>query len=307
MPASSTTLVFPLDPQEIARLHALLEARGMSFSQVPYAHWRASQGKTNVTAYLSGKTCFQGAEAQAWAEAFLPEQRPATPAAKESALESALKGSPDMFTPHAGIDESGKGDFFGPLAVACAYTDALTAAKLLDAGVRDSKAISSDQQTLRLDTLIRQLLPRRFALVTISPEKLNQLHARHGNLNRILAWAHARALESLLELAPDCPRAISDQFGKGNLVQRALMERGQGILLDEHPKAEADVAVAAASILARAAYIRDVDRLSQAAGLRLPKGCGEPVLQCAREFLKLHPREQLGRFAKVFFKTAQSL
>ncbi len=243
---------------------------------------------------------------------FLPEKAAGLPspeeaAPRESALEVALKQDPAMFTPHAGIDESGKGDFFGPLVVACAYTEARTAGILLDAGVRDSKAVSSDRQILALEARIRELLPRRFALVTIRPERLNQLHAQMGNLNQILAWAHARALESLLENAPDCPRAISDQFGKGNLVRRHLMERGRKILLDEHPKAEADVAVAAASILARAAYIREIDRLSQEAGLRLPKGCGEKVLLCAQEFLKLHPRESLGRFAKLFFKTSQNL
>ncbi|MGN0866311.1 MAG: ribonuclease HIII [Oligosphaeraceae bacterium] len=313
MPSPSATLVFSLTPQEIHLLGQRLAAKGIPFAQAPYAHWRAARGKTNVTAYLSGKTCFQGGEAEAWVRELLPEKAAGLPrqeepsAPKASALETALKSDPEMFTPHAGIDESGKGDFFGPLVVACAYTDAGTAAQLLDAGVRDSKAVSSDRQILALEARIRELLPRRFALVAISPERLNQLHARMGNLNQILAWAHARALESLLETAPDCPRAISDQFGRGDLVRRHLMERGRKILLDEHPKAEADVAVAAASILARAAYIREISRLSQAAGLLLPKGCSEKVLSCAKEFLKLHPREELARFAKLFFKTSQSL
>ncbi len=313
MPPAFPTLVFSLSPQEILQLRQRLERKGVSFAQAPYAHWRAVLGKTNVTAYCSGKTCFQGSEGAAWVRECLPERAGELPSAGEestpepSALEKALRSDPEMFAPHAGIDESGKGDFFGPLVVACAYTEASTAGLLLDAGVRDSKAVSSDRQILALEARIRELLPRRFALVAISPERLNQLHAQMGNLNQILAWAHARALESLLEQAPECPRAISDQFGKGNLVRRHLMERGRKILLDEHPKAEADVAVAAASILARAAYIREINRLSQAAGLRLPKGCGTNVLLCAKEFLTLHPRETLGRFAKLFFKTSQNL
>lgn len=317
--AAGGTVVFALGEAEIHQLEESLRGDGWVFGKTPYAHWRATHGKNNATAYLSGKTTFQGGEAQALAQHYLPQAHPA-PAKHAGAsgaatagdagmtpLEQALRKNPEMFTLHAGIDESGKGDFFGPLVVACACTDAESAAKLLDAGVRDSKSLASDREALRLDQFIRETLPGRFALLTIGPERLNQLHAQTGNLNRLLAWGHAKALEELLALVPDCPRAISDQFGKGNLVQRQLQERGRKILLDEHPRAETDIAVAAASILARAAYIKAMGRLSQEAGLKLPKGCGHNVLACAREFLKLHPTTDLPKYAKVFFKTAGQL
>ncbi len=317
--AAGSTVVFALGEAEIHQLEDSLRRDGWTFGKAPYAHWRATHGKNNATAYLSGKTTFQGVEAQALAQHYLPQAQPVpakhpvadttttTDGATMTPLEQALRKDPEMFTLHAGIDESGKGDFFGPLVIACACTDAESAAKLLDAGVRDSKALSSDREALRLDQCIRETLPGRFALITIGPERLNQLHAQAGNLNRLLAWGHAKALEELLGLVPDCPRAISDQFGKGDLVKRQLQERGRKILLDEHPRAEADIAVAAASILARAAYIKAVDRLSQQAGLKLPKGCGHNVLVCAREFLKLHPKDDLPKYAKVFFKTTGQL
>lgn len=315
-----STVVFTLGEAEIHQLEESLRKDGWSFGKAPYAHWRATREKNNATAYLSGKTTFQGADALTLSQHYLPQAQP-TPAkhaasnastagnavAGMTPLELALRKDPEMFTLHAGIDESGKGDFFGPLVIACACTDAESAAKLLDAGVRDSKALSSDREALRLDQFIRETLPGHFALITIGPERLNQLHAQSGNLNRLLAWGHAKTLEELLTLVPDCPRAISDQFGKGDLVKRQLQERGRKILLDEHPRAEADIAVAAASILARAAYIKALDRLSQQAGLKLPKGAGHNVLACAREFLKLHPKTELPKYAKVFFKTTEQL
>lgn len=315
MPAPAT-LVFTLATAEAAALKEALAADGWTFSDAPYAYWRAIRGKTNVVAYHSGKTTFQGADAEAAASRLLPGKAPLPSAkpqllredgTKATDLEIALRDDPQMFQPHAGIDESGKGDYFGPLVVACAFTDAESAAKLIDAGIRDSKLLASDKEAVKLDAVIKGVLKGRFSLITVSPERLNQLHAQIGNLNQLLAWGHAKALEELLAKVPECPRAISDQFGKGNLVRRRLQERGRRIVLDEHPKAEADIAVAAASILARAAYISEMKRLATAAGLLLPKGCSDRVVVTAREFLKLHPFAELNKYAKTFFKTTQKL
>ncbi|MCQ2396137.1 MAG: ribonuclease HIII [Lentisphaeria bacterium] len=309
---------YELTSAEIETLHAKMAEANWLFSEVQYAHWRGTQGKVNITAYLSGKVTFQGAGCEMVAEYFLPGKA-AAPSKKqpqarklddgrtESALEVALRTDPAMFEPHAGIDESGKGDFFGPLVIACAYTDAESAARLLDAGVRDSKLLSSDAEAKKLATTIHNVLNGRYSFVIIRPERLNEMHAQSGNLNSILAWGHATALEELLTRVPPCPRAISDPFGRGNLVRRHLKERGKGIALDEHPKAEADIAVAAASILARAIYIKEVSRLSESCGLTLPKGCSQKVVNTAREFLKLHSKEALAGYAKTFFKTFEQL
>ena len=304
-PQKVTSHVVKLTPEQIGQFRAILEKAGWTFSELPYAHWKAQKEHTSVAAYHSGKIVIQGGGTQ---DLVLYVLEPEILHAARLGYESVLAEHENlrMFAPHAGIDESGKGDFFGPLVVACAFTDQNSAHQLLELGVKDSKMLS-DHAILAQARQIRTILKDQYALLHITPAKLNQLYTAIGNLNRILAWGHARTLENLLEKVPQCSQAISDQFGQGNLVQRALMEKGQKIQLDEHPKAEADIAVAAASVLAREKYILEMQRLSSEAGLLLPKGAGPKVVQVAMEFLKLHPRSALDNFAKTFFKTAETL
>ena len=305
-PKKVTSYVCTLTPEQIGHFRTILNSKGWAFSELAYGHWKAQKERTTVAAYLSGKVVVQGGGTQDLVLYVLePEVLHEAKLGYESVL--AEQENPQMFEPHAGIDESGKGDFFGPLVIACAYTTHDTAQKLLEVGVKDSKMIGTDQAMFAVARQIHAILNGSFSLITISPTTLNQLYEKIGNLNRILAWGHARALENLLEKVPDCPRAISDQFGQGNLVHQALMERGRKVVLDEHPKAEADIAVAAASILAREKYVLEMQRLSTSAGLLLPKGAGPKVTETAKEFLKLHPKAELGNYAKTFFKTMDSL
>ena len=305
-PQKVTSYVATLTPEQIAQFHDRLAAGGWAFLELAYGHWKAQREHTSVAAYHSGKVVIQGGGTQDLVQFVLePEILHEARLGYEEVWSE--QENPQMFEPHAGIDESGKGDFFGPLVVACAFTSQETARKLLEAGVRDSKMIGTDQAMFAIARQIHAILQGRFSIITISPATLNQLYEKIGNLNRILAWGHARALENLLEKVPDCPRAISDQFGQGNLVRRALMERGSKVTLDEHPKAEADIAVAAASILAREKYVLEMQKLSSSAGLLLPKGAGPKVTETAKEFLKLHPKDELGNYAKTFFKTMEAL
>jgi hypothetical protein len=114
--------------------------------------------------------------------------------------------------PHFGVDESGKGDFFGPLVIAGCYTDRGIARTFMEAGITDSKKIGSDRRIHELADLIRKTQGAMHSVVTIGPERYNALYEKFGNLNRLLAWGHARIIENLLELRSDCPRALSDQF-----------------------------------------------------------------------------------------------
>jgi ribonuclease HIII len=198
-----------------------------------------------------------------------------------------------------GIDESGKGDYFGPLVIAAVFVQAAGEAELKLMRVRDSKKIS-DGRILEMAADIRQVC--RHSIVAIGPQRYNDLYAKMRNLNRLLAWGHARALENLLEQV-DCSLAISDQFGDQQLVLNALQERGKLIRLVQHPKAEADLAVAAASILARAEFLRRLQRLSDEVGTTLPKGASPSVELAARMVLKKHGRERLAAVAKLHFKT----
>lgn len=205
--------------------------------------------------------------------------------------------------PRIGIDESGKGDYFGPLVIASAFVspDREPDLKLLQ--VRDSKRIS-DGRILEMAGDIRVICPHR--IVSIGPERYNTLYAKIKNLNRLLAWGHARALENLLEQVP-CELAIADQFGDERYVQRALMEQGKTVRLVQQPKAEADLAVAAASILARAEFLTRLRRLSEEVGATLPKGASNAVELAAKMIVKKHGEAGLGRVAKLHFRTTQTI
>lgn len=202
-----------------------------------------------------------------------------------------------------GIDESGKGDYFGPLVIAAVFVDATTQAELALMQVRDSKKIS-DGRILEMAPDIKLICPH--SVIAIGPRKYNELYAKIRNLNRLLAWGHAKALENLLERV-SCERAISDQFGDERLILAALQEKGRKIVLEQRTKAESDLAVAAASILARAEFLIRLKRLSDEVGTTLPKGASPAVELAARMVMKKHGRERLDSVAKLHFKTTQAV
>ncbi|MBP5640411.1 MAG: ribonuclease HIII [Victivallales bacterium] len=303
-----TNYVCEINEAQAALLRALMEERGWEFSSMQYARWKAIHDKTQVTAYESGKLVVQGKGTEDFV-LYLLEPEVLHEAHLGYEQEIAAMQNPRMFLPHAGIDESGKGDFFGPLCIACVYTDEKIAKSLLKAGVADSKTIGTDRKINELAELIRRETAGRFALVVVGPEAYNRLYANIGNLNRLLAWGHAKALENLLAKVPDCPRAISDQFAKSqDTVRNALQTRGQQIELEQMPRAEADVAVAAASILARCEFVKRMQALGEAViGRSLPKGVSDIVLSAAREIVEKQGADALYRYAKMHFKTAEQV
>jgi ribonuclease HIII len=203
-----------------------------------------------------------------------------------------------------GIDESGKGDYFGPLVIAAVFVDATTQGELTLIGARDSKKLS-DGRVLEMAPDIKTICPH--SVIAIGPQKYNELYAKIRNLNRLLAWGHAKALENLLERGVTCDRAISDQFGDERLILNALQEKGRTIVLEQRTKAESDLAVAAASILARAEFLIRLKRLSAEVGTALPKGASPTVELAAKMIIKKHGRERLESVAKLHFKTTQAV
>jgi ribonuclease HIII len=214
-----------------------------------------------------------------------------------------MGSSPERLTSRIGIDESGKGDYFGPLVVAAVFVTAETEDELRLMQVRDSKRIS-DGRILEMVPDIRMLYPH--SVVAIGPQRYNELYAKIRNLNRLLAWGHARALENLLEHV-NCDVAISDQFGDERYVLQALMDKGKRIRLIQRTKAEEDLAVAAASILARAEFLIRLKRLSEEVGTTLPKGASNMVELAGRMVVKKHGVERLKSVAKMHFKTTESV
>jgi ribonuclease HIII len=203
-----------------------------------------------------------------------------------------------------GSDESGKGDYFGPLVTAAVALTSATWRVIEALGVRDSKALT-DAAASALASQIREAFPHE--VVTIMPPRYNELWRTMGNVNRVLAWAHARAIEEVAGRAPDATAAVADQFGDEYLIREALFRRGRRLQLVQMPRAERDPAVAAASILARAEFLRRLDQLGRKAGLPLPKGAGPQVDAAARTLVAAHGREALAEYAKLHFKNTKRL
>lgn len=218
-------------------------------------------------------------------------------------LEPSNSNSEDEELPLIGTDESGKGDYFGPLVIAGIYADP-GAKKLLKAiGAADSKTLS-DPRIEKLAESIMEIC--EYSMVVISNSRYNKMYEDIKNLNRLLAWGHARVIENLLQRV-DCSYALSDQFGNPELIKNALMEKGKKISLEQRPRAEENVVVAAASILARNEYVRAMKELSREYGMEFPKGASFGVTEAAKRFVEVHGKEKLADVAKLHFAITKNL
>jgi ribonuclease HIII len=199
-----------------------------------------------------------------------------------------------------GLDEAGKGDYFGPLVVAavCGAPQELAAL-----GVADSKKVT-DRRCALLAAEIGQRFP--VEVVAVGPERYNELYSKMKNLNRLLAWAHARALENLLARVP-VETVVADQFADAKVLAGALLERGARVQLIQAPRAESHPTVAAASMVARAEFVSRLAELGRRHGCTLPKGAGAPVDQAGIELYRKGGLELLTQIAKLHFRTSQKI
>lgn len=302
--AGASSHTYTLTAAQAERLERRLRDGTFDLHDVPHARVGARKHGLSVTLYNKGpKVVVQGKEAAEFIQFILEPE-----ILGEARLGYEEETNPEAYSPHIGVDESGKGDFFGPLVVAAVYVDAPIARALAAMGVMDSKQLSSDKRARQLAEGILAVPGLDNEVLVLPPAKYNPLYSKIKNLNRLLAWGHARVIENLLERQPDCPRALSDQFAANTRVlSSALMERGRRIRLDQRTKAESDLAVAAASILARVRFIDWLEKCSERCGVKLPKGAGPPVIAAAREFLGTHGSSRLPDVAKMHFKTASGL
>ena len=204
--------------------------------------------------------------------------------------------------PRIGTDEAGKGDYFGDLVVAGVYLDALGELAANRMGVRDSKKLS-DARAQTIAREIKSAFPHE--IVRISPAKYNDLYEKMGNLNHLLAWAHARVIENLLPRT-GAALAVSDQFGSPAVLENALMRAGRQVRLVQITRGERDLAVAAASILARATFLQRLEALSREAGEELPRGATH-VLAAGRKLFQQGGLPLLRRVAKLHFRTTAQI
>jgi len=299
-----TTHTVALTAEQAECLRGLLEERGYSFHEVPYALFSGRGENVSVTVYTKGpKVVVQGKGSEDFVRFVLEPE-----ILGEARLGYEHVHNPRMFEPHFGIDESGKGDFFGPLVIAGVYTDEAIARHLLAGGVADSKRIGSDARIRQLAELVRSAPGVAWDVVVIPPPKYNQLMQKVGNLNRLLGWGHARVIENLCAKKPECPRSLSDQFARDpGVVRRALLARGRELEVEQRTKAESDIAVAAASVLAREKFVEWMDRAATDYRQKMPKGASEAVVQAARQLIARHGSGILNEVAKTHFKTASRL
>ena len=209
-----------------------------------------------------------------------------------------------VFTDCIGTDESGKGDYFGPLVVAAVYIDNQTKILLEKIGVKDSK-LFSDNNIKILETSIKKIIGDNFSIIQINPEKYNQLYESFNNLNKIMGWAHAKAIESLVEKT-NCENVISDKFGNEKLIKDELKKKNVNVNLFQTAKGERFTAVAAASILARAKVVDWFYHKSREFGYEIPKGGGEAVNIVAKRILQQTDKDNLLKMIKFHFKNSQS-
>ncbi len=289
-----------LTKEQAAKLRALLEELDFEFSPKQYTLFFAQRNKLSVAVYEKGpKVLVQGRNVEEFVQFELEPK-----ILGEAKLGYEEVHSPEMFEPHLGVDESGKGDFFGPLVIAGVYVDRGIARKLLDAGVVDSKRIGSDTRIRALAEIIRKSSLGLVETVLIGPAKYNELYEKFGNLNLLLGWGHARVIENLLAKKPACPRSLSDQFADARVINASLLKHGRKITIEQRPRAESDIAVAAASIIAREAFINWLERKSKELGLRLDRGVSPSVKESARKLVELSGAGVLREVAKVHFRTA---
>jgi ribonuclease HIII len=286
----------------------------------PYESWRVklSEAASQATAimYQSGKLVIAGhapafdhaiAIVGAVGKPVAPKRPPAGPAA------SAPAEAPSENEAHIGTDEAGKGDFFGPLVTAGVYVDERTAQLLRTLGVRDSKLVG-DRELRGLATSIRSVVDDdKRAVIIVAPKRYNELYkqmrSEGKNLNTLLAWAHTRVIEDLIGHGLRPKFILSDQFGDKRYIENRLMvdTRLSGVPVIQMHRAEADVGVAAASILARDAFLRWIDQTGKALGLTVPKGASPKVIETGRLLVSRLGADGLKDYAKVSFKTMEKV
>ena len=292
-----------LTNEQATKLRALLDELGFEFSPKEYTIFFGQKNKLSVAVYEKGpKVLVQGKGVEEFVQFELEPK-----ILGEAKLGYEEVHAPEMFEPHFGVDESGKGDFFGPLVIAGVYVDHGIARKLIDSGVQDSKRIGSDSRIRALADAIRKTSMGLIEVVLIGPAKYNELYEKFGNLNKLLAWGHARVIENLLAKKPDCPRSLSDQFADARVIEQSLLRHGKKIEIQQRPRAESDVAVAAASILAREAFINWLDREGKKLGVRLERGVSQAVKTAAGKIGKEQGPAILRQVAKVHFRTAHEV
>ncbi len=295
-PKKTTTFVATVNISIAAKLKQDLIAKGFEISQPDYTVFAARSNGVSCTLYQSGKLMVQGKNMHEFIEFYLEPE----------ILQSFAHSYKDLnlnTTPRIGVDESGKGDFFGPLCIAGVYAQGKEIARMQELGVCDSKKLS-DVSIVKIGKKIQQEFSHH--IVKISPKKYNELYEQFHNLNRLLAWGHATVIEKIATQT-GCQRAVIDQFADEHVVLTAVKRKNLDIQLEQRHRAEEDLVVAAASILARMTFVEEMKKLSEEFGIELPKGASQKVIQAGKQLVQKFGSSSLPLAGKMHFKTSQEI
>lgn len=295
-PDKSSCFVAHIDLSLADKLRNDLIEQGFELTTPLYTLFSAQKKGVSCTLYASGKLTVQGKNKDDFIHFYLETE------ILKSLAYSHPEPAADLIA-HIGIDESGKGDFFGPLCIAGVYADVAMIKELLSLGVKDSKTLS-DTHVLALKGKIQKVCPH--SIVRISPKKYNELYAKFRNLNHLLGWGHATAITELVEKT-GCHEVIIDQFADESVVASALEKKQLQCHLTQKHKAESDPVVAAASILARGAFLDGLKHLSEKMGISLPKGASKQVIAIGKALVSKWGEEVLQEVAKLHFKTREEV
>jgi ribonuclease HIII len=280
-----------------------LGAEGFAFEDRPNQVFLARKSGVSVNLYNSGKVVVGGSDQFAIEAVFsILEELGSVEIPKPTKQLEPL----NLTAARIGTDEVGKGDYFGPLVIAGVLVAPDQEEKLRALGVRDSKILSDTTITNIAIEIRKAVGPNKYEEVCVSPLKYNLLYQKLRNVNRLLGWGHARVIENLLANGNECELAVADQFGDRSYIESALMRRGQKIKLLQMPKAERDVAVASASILARDVFLSRLRRLSESYLLDFPKGATH-VVEFGKSLVKTHGIGVLQNVAKLHFSTTREV
>ncbi|ADI38121.1 ribonuclease HIII [Waddlia chondrophila] len=293
---SSTMFVTKLNLELASKLLNDLKSQGFEISKPQYTIFSAKKKGLNCTLYESGKLMVQGKETPQFMEFYLEPEILGTFDYSYADLQLDTSG-------RIGIDEAGKGDFFGPLCIAGVYAEGDAISELKSAGVRDSKNMT-EKNVFKLAKEIRKRC--EVTVVRMNPLKYNELYGKFKNLNHLLAWGHATAIENLVSKT-GCKNVIIDQFAAEQVVIGALKKKKLEVNLTQRHRGEEDLVVAAASILAREAFVTELDKLSKQWEMTLPKGASRQVVKAGVDFLRRFGKEKLSGVAKSHFKTYQDV
>ncbi|MGA8164159.1 MAG: ribonuclease HIII [Waddliaceae bacterium] len=288
--------VAKVDLSVAEKLMGDLRSKGFTFSTPPYTIFSAKKKGLSCTLYQSGKLMVQGKETQEFVEFYLEPEVLGT-------FTNSYREIDIDQTSRIGIDEAGKGDFFGPLCIAGVFASGPGILQLKKMGVRDSKSMS-DSTVIKIGSLLRKHYP--YHIVTLTPATYNDLYKKFGNLNHLLAWGHATAISALVQKT-ECINVIIDQFASEHVVENALKKKNLNVDLVQRHRGEEDLVVAAASILARQAFLEELERLSREFSMKLPKGAASIVIETGGKFLMKYGRSLLAKVAKLHFRTLDAI